>query len=121
MFGVAKILELLALTGEKLGSLEKKLPRLSMVKRDIPCPWEMKGKIMRHFMQESEGQKRDFVDGIKIYPSDSQSASSVLVIPDKERALFHLRVEASDEPSALKLANQYEQKIVKWKNGTGAT
>jgi mannose-1-phosphate guanylyltransferase/phosphomannomutase len=121
MFGVTKILELLAVTGEKLGSLEKKLPRLSMVKRDIPCPWEMKGKIMRHFMQESEGQKRDFVDGIKIYPSDAQSASSVLVIPDKERALFHLRVEASDESYALRLANQYEQRIVKWKNGTGAT
>jgi mannose-1-phosphate guanylyltransferase/phosphomannomutase len=120
MFGVAKILELSAVTGEKLGALDKKLPRLSMLKRDIPCPWEMKGKIMRYFMQESEGQRRDFVDGIKIYPADSQAISSILVMPDKERALFHLRVEASDESSALRLANRYEQKILEWKNGTGA-
>jgi mannose-1-phosphate guanylyltransferase/phosphomannomutase len=120
MFSAAKILELLAVTGEKLSSVGKELPRLSMVEREVSCPWEMKGKIMRRFMKESEGQKSDFVDGIKVYPDLGGAIASVLIMPDKERALFHLRVEAIDEPSASTLANRYEQKIQQWKNGGGA-
>jgi mannose-1-phosphate guanylyltransferase/phosphomannomutase len=117
MFAAAKILELVAVTDEKLGSAGKELPRLSMVELEVACPWEMKGKIMRHFMKESEGLERDFVDGIKVYLNSGDAISSVLIMPDKERALFHIRAEASDRPSASNLAQMYEQKIQQWKDG----
>lgn len=117
MFAAAKILELLALTGRKLGALDRELPSLSMVERLVPCPWELKGKIMRHFMKETENQKRDFVDGIKIYLDSGKTPSSIFVMPDKERALFHLRAEAVKESAASTLADEYERKIMKWKDG----
>jgi mannose-1-phosphate guanylyltransferase/phosphomannomutase len=117
MFAAAKILELLAVTGEKLGPVGRELPRLSMVEREVPCPWEMKGKIMRHFMKESEGLECDFVDGIKVYLNSAGGISSVLIKPDKERALFHIRAEAIDKSSASNLAQMYEQKIQQWKDG----
>lgn len=117
MFAAAKILELLALTERKFGALDREVPRLSMVKRMVPCPWELKGKIMRHFMKESENKKSDFVDGIKLYLNSGESASSVFVIPDKERALFHIRVEAVERSLASSLADEYERKIMKWRDG----
>jgi mannose-1-phosphate guanylyltransferase/phosphomannomutase len=121
MFAVAKILELLAITGDKLSSVDSELARLSMVAREISCPWELKGRIMRRFMKESEGQKRDFVDGIKIYLDSGQTTASVFIMPDKERPLFHLRVEAINKPSALSLADRYEQKIRQWKDRSEAS
>ena len=121
MFAVAKILELLGITGENLGSIDEKLPRFSMVTRDVPCPWESKGKVMRLLMRESQDTKRDFVDGIKLYLPSEDSTSSVFVIPDKERALFHLRVEAVKESLASTLADEYEQKILQWRDGNQGT
>jgi mannose-1-phosphate guanylyltransferase/phosphomannomutase len=117
MFTAAKILELLAVTGDRFSSIDRELPRLSMVERDVSCPWEIKGRIMRRLTKESEDQKRDFVDGIKIYRDSGDAIASVLIMPDKERALFHLRAEAIDESSALSLADRYEQKIQQWKDG----
>jgi mannose-1-phosphate guanylyltransferase/phosphomannomutase len=119
MFAVAKLLELLALTGHKLGVLNGALPKLSMVRREVPCPWELKGKIMRNFIQESEAAKRDFADGLKVYLDSEQSPSSVFVMPDKERALLVLRVEAPTLSSASALADAYEEKIARWRDGKG--
>lgn len=116
MFAVAKILELLAATGEKIGAVDGKLPKLKIVQRDIPCPWELKGKVMRLLTKESEGKKREEFDGIKFYVDARGSSSSVFVVPDKERALFHLRVESMEESIAKSLADEYEQKIMTWRD-----
>jgi len=117
MFAVAKILELLAVTGERIGALNRKLPKFKMVQRDIPCPWESKGKVMRFLTKESESMKREEVDGIKFYPGIGEQPSSVFVVPDKERALFHLRVESAEESLARRLADEYEHKILQWRDG----
>jgi mannose-1-phosphate guanylyltransferase/phosphomannomutase len=120
MFGIAKILEFLGVTGQKLGELDRKLPRFETVKREVPCPWESKGTVMRMLMTESEKMKRDSVDGVKLYLNSGESTSSVLIMPDKERALFHVRAEARGKSAALDLANEYEQKIVRWRDGNSA-
>ena len=117
MFAIAKILELLGLTGQRLGNLDRKLSRFSMVKRDVPCPWESKGKVMRLLMKESENLRRDVVDGVKLYFYSGESTSSVFVMPDKERALFHLRAEANQDSTAVSMADEYERKILNWRDG----
>ena len=85
-----------------------------MVECDVKCPWELKGKVMRLLMKESENRKRDFVDGIKIYFDSGEAPSSVFVMPDKERAVFHLRAEAVKDILASTLADEYEKKILEW-------
>jgi len=112
MYSVARILEMMAKTDKRLGDLERQLPRLFRAKRNVNCSWEHKGKVMRKIMKDSEGKKRDLVDGIKIYFNSAQGGS-VLLIPDKERPLFHINAEAKDQESANEVAQEYEGRVAR--------
>jgi mannose-1-phosphate guanylyltransferase/phosphomannomutase len=68
---------------------------------------------MRRIMNESEGRRRDLVDGVKIYLDDGSSA---LLIPDKERPLFHINTEAPTREAAEGLAAAYEKKVMGWRD-----
>jgi phosphomannomutase len=71
---------------------------------------------MRHIMRDTDGERRDLVDGVKVYFDGGQRAVSALLIPDKERPLFHINVEARDQETADMLANQYEKKVIRWRD-----
>jgi phosphomannomutase len=64
-------------------------------------------------MNDSDGRRRDLVDGVKIYLDD---ASSALLIPDKERPLFHINTEAPTPEAAEGLAAAYEKKVMAWRD-----
>jgi len=113
MYSVAKILEMIARAGMGLGELEESIPRLSGAKRNVNCSWEHKGKVMRRIMNDSDGRRRDLVDGVKIYLDDGSSA---LLIPDKERPLFHISTEAATREAAEILAAEYEKKVMSWRD-----
>mgnify|MGYP001770729093 CR=1 FL=1 len=116
MYSLAKILEMMALTGKRLGEIDASLPRLASVKRNVNCSFELKGKVMRHIMKDSEGKERDLVDGVKIYFEHNGQKASVLLLPDKERPLFHINAEAANHALAERLAQQYQQKIIQWRD-----
>jgi mannose-1-phosphate guanylyltransferase/phosphomannomutase len=116
MYSVAKILEMMALADKRLGDIDFEIPRLHMSKRDVNCSWEHKGKVMRHIMRDSEGRRRDMVDGVKIYFDPEGQEVSTLLIPDKERPLFHIYAEGRDQTTADALANQYERKVINWRD-----
>jgi mannose-1-phosphate guanylyltransferase/phosphomannomutase len=116
MYSVAKILEMLALTGKSLGTIDQEIPRLCAAKRNVNCSWEHKGKVMRNIMHDSEGRRRDLVDGVKVYFDDRQAGLSALLIPDKERPLFHINAEADNQETAETLAAEYERKIIMWRD-----
>lgn len=113
MYSVAKILEMMAVTGWKLGEVDAQLPRLHRLQKDIPCPWQAKGRVMRLAMNESEGKQRQLVDGIKIIFSEN---SWVLLLPSKEHELFTVMVEAETPDGAMQLLAEYEQKVVQWRD-----
>lgn len=116
MFSLAKILEMMAKLGWRLGALDAELPRFYKVKREVRCPWDAKGKIMRHIMQETEHQRRELVDGIRITLNGiEKNAVSLMLLPDKEQPLFHIAAEATTQDAAATLADEYEQKIVRWR------
>jgi len=116
MYSVAKILEMMAHTGTLLGQTNKEIPVLEMAKRNVNCSWEHKGKVMRRIMRDSEGMRRDLVDGVKIYLSGKYQGASTLLIPDKERPLFHINAEANDRQNAEAIATDYEKKIIRWRD-----
>jgi len=116
MYSVAKILEMMALAGKRLGEIDDEIPRLHAAKRNVNCSWEHKGKVMRNIMRDTEGQRRDLVDGVKVYFDGGQDGVAALLIPDKERPLFHINVEARSQEMADTLANQYEKKVIKWRD-----
>jgi mannose-1-phosphate guanylyltransferase / phosphomannomutase len=116
MYSVAKILEMMSHAGALLGQINKEIPVLETAKRNINCSWEHKGKVMRRIMRDSEGMRRDLVDGVKIYPDNSYPGASTLLIPDKERPLFHINAEAKDRQAAEALATEYEKKVIRWRD-----
>lgn len=116
MYSVAKILEMMSQADTLLGQIDKEIPTLQMAKRNVNCSWEHKGKVMRHIMRNSDGMRRDLVDGVKVYLDGTFKGASILLIPDKERPLFHINAEASDRQAAEMLATEYEKKVIKWRD-----
>ncbi|MGD0339437.1 MAG: DUF4954 family protein [Bacteroidota bacterium] len=116
MFAMAKILELMAISGLRLAELDQTLPRLRFVKKSISCAWDYKGKVMRNIMKETEHMRRDLIDGVKIYFEPPESFASILLLPDRERPLFHINVEARDWTTAKQLSDEYERKFLKWRD-----
>lgn len=111
MYAVAKIMEMVALTGKTLGQLNKELPRRAVVDRTVECPWELKGRVMRRAMEHSEPFPRLLIDGVKIFLDDDWA----LLIPDKERPLFHIIVETDKLERSAQLALEYERLVKEWK------
>jgi mannose-1-phosphate guanylyltransferase/phosphomannomutase len=116
MFSVSKLLECLALTKQRLGELDRKTPRLHLIKRDIPCSWNLKGQVMRYLMKDTEHLSRELIDGVKVFPRTSDRLTSVLLNPDRTRPVFHVNAESSDVTLALQLANEYDAKLNVWMN-----
>ncbi len=117
MYSLAKILEMIARSGKGLAEINDELPKLSAAKRNVNCSWEHKGKVMRNIMRDTEPYRRDLVDGVKVYfDGQQQDAVSVLLIPDKERPLFHINSEAHEQRTADNIANQFEKKVIRWRD-----
>lgn len=114
MFSLAKLLELLALSGKRLGELDEQTLKFYRVNRDVFCSWDRKGKVMRHLNLETEQANRELVDGVKIKFQDKSDYIAVQVFPDKERPLFHIKAEAKSESAALHLADEYVKKVTLW-------
>src|SRR3990172_3625399 len=108
MFSIIKILELAARSGKKLSRLGKETPRLHMSKNNLFCSKDQKGKIMRRLVEESEGTRRQLIDGIKIFFDEYKW---VLCIPDSEREIFHVNAEAKTQKAADELVKNYSAKI----------
>ncbi len=113
MYSVSKILEMIAVAGKNLGELDASVPRLARASRTVNCSWEYKGKVMRRIMNESEGKKRELVDGVRLH---LEKEGSVLLVPDRERPLFHVNAEATDAETATRIAEQYEHRVIQWRD-----
>jgi len=116
MYSLAKILEMMARAEKRLGGFDAEIPKLYAARRTVNCSWEHKGKVMRYIMANTEQSRRDLVDGVKVYFDDRQRGASILLIPDKERPLFHVSAEAQDQQTADRLALDYEKKVISWRD-----
>lgn len=111
MFSLVKILELAARYGKPLSRIEAEVPRLFMAKNNVFCSKDHKGKIMRRLVEESEGKKRQMIDGIKIF---FDKYTWVLCIPDSEREIFHVNAESNKRRTAEELVREFSNKIKKY-------
>jgi len=103
LFSFAKLLEMLALQETTLSEVRQMLPAYFMAAETVPCPWEVKGRIMRVLTAESEGTRTELVDGIKTYSDDG---SWVLVLPDASEPNFRIYAEAGSQDAANELVHR---------------
>ena len=106
---LAKLIERMALDHTTLSELINEIPKFYMKEKEIPCPWNKKGTVMRSLIEEeSKGKgKIELFEGIRI----SNDKGWALILPDSEDPVCRVYSEGVDEEYAEELAVFYENKI----------
>jgi len=110
MFGIVKLMELLAGEDRALSDVLREIPPTAFVQRKVPCAWENKGALMRFLANHAKGKPSQFVDGVKIFHGEDW----VLIYPSQDEAYFHLCVEAESRRTAEDLAAHYAELFNTW-------
>lgn len=113
MFAAAKILEMLSKTGLSISDVFNSLPNFEYVRREIPCPIEKKGLLMRRMSEDSVDKEASFTDGVHVLANNS----GVLLLPDPYRPIAHLVVEGADPKEVQHHADEYAAKARAWIGG----
>jgi len=106
MFALMKLLESLARYETKLSEVVNQLPPYHLIRTQVNCPWEYKGKVMRILSEQYHSD--DPIDGVKI---ELGKEEWVLVLPDADRPLFHVLAESRSRDAAQALADKYARVV----------
>ena len=111
LYTIGKVLEMLARTGYSLAELDSQLPKRHQYRKNVHCPWDKKGLVMRHAIEWSSAYERQLIDGVKVFMTDGRS---VLIVPSKEHAEFIVVSEADSPTEAEQLANEVSDFVLHW-------
>jgi mannose-1-phosphate guanylyltransferase/phosphomannomutase len=104
---LCKLLELLAPLDQPLSELVAGLPQPTLVHREIPCPWGLKGTVMRLLNERFADRDVDTLDGIKI----SDERGWMQVLPDADEPLLHLYAEGASEEDTRTLEAELRELV----------
>jgi mannose-1-phosphate guanylyltransferase/phosphomannomutase len=104
---LSKLLELLAPVGKPLSALVSDLPAPTLVHDDMPCPWAMKGLVMRVLTERLRDREVDTLDGIKVF--DERGWAQVL--PDPDEPVIHLYAEGRTREESLELQQELRELV----------
>ena len=107
MFAMMKLLEALAREGAQLADVVNQLPPYHLIRTQVNCPWEYKGKVMRILSEQYRERREEPIDGVKIDLGEEW----VLVLPDADRPLFHVLAESRSRDAAQALADKYARVV----------
>jgi len=102
MFAYVRLLEIAQQLGCSLAEIYDEIPPFALLHRSLPCPWEQKGRLMRHMAQSVKGRV-ETLDGLKVYADHGWT----LILPDASEPLIHLYAEATTESDAQQLLDHY--------------
>ena len=104
---LCKLLELLAPVQRPLSELVAELPSPTLVQRDLPCPWALKGLVMRVLAEGAQGREVDTLDGIKVF--DERGWTQVL--PDPDEPVVHLYAEGESREASEELLAELQELV----------
>jgi mannose-1-phosphate guanylyltransferase / phosphomannomutase len=113
---LANLLELLAPIERPLSELVGELPRPTLVHREIPCPWGMKGLVMRILNERWSGRNLDLTDGIKVFEERGWAQA----LPDPDEPVIHLYAEGESSEVSEELAAELRAIIEDIEQGEAA-
>ncbi len=108
LFATMKLLESLARENTRLSDVVNQLPPYHLIRTQVSCPWEYKGKVMRMLSEQYRDRAEEPIDGVKI---DLGNDGWVLVLPDADLPLFHVLAESRSKNAAQALADKYAQVV----------
>jgi mannose-1-phosphate guanylyltransferase/phosphomannomutase len=110
---LANLLELLAPVKRPISELVAELPRPTLVHRQLPCPWGMKGLVMRVLNERLSGRELDLTDGIKVFGDRGWAQ----VLPDPDEPLIHLYAEGETTEISEELASELREIVEEIEQG----
>jgi mannose-1-phosphate guanylyltransferase/phosphomannomutase len=113
---LAKLLELLAPVNRPLSELVAELPEPTLVHYQVPCPWALKGLVMRVLNERLAGRELDLTDGIKVF--DERGWAQVL--PDPDEPVIHLYAEGETPEVSEELARELRVLVDEIEQGEAA-
>jgi len=110
MLATLKILEMLAASGLTLHEAIRHIPKRITAREQVPCPWEMKGTLMRTLIEATKDERVELVDGVKIHLGSDWAA----IYPDQDKPYFHILAEADGRARAEQIVATYRDKVEDW-------
>jgi mannose-1-phosphate guanylyltransferase/phosphomannomutase len=104
---LVKITEYLCVQSTSLAEALSKIPQFYISKKIIPCPWELKGKVMRTLISQNSSDTIELLDGVKFMLENGW----VLVIPDADLPLCRIYSEGESPEAADNISKAYFEKI----------
>jgi mannose-1-phosphate guanylyltransferase/phosphomannomutase len=104
---LCKLLELLAPVRRPLSELVADLPSPTLVHRQLPCPWALKGVVMRVLTERLRDREVDLLDGIKVF--DERGWAQIL--PDADEPLVHIYAEGRTEEDSKALEAEFRTMV----------
>jgi len=105
--GLARILEFMNTNKYKLSDLIDMIPEFHINKKEVECPWNAKGKVIREIIQELDGDSIETLEGVKIH----NDRGWVLVLPDADAPVCRVISESYSAEFAEELTNIYVNKV----------
>ena len=96
---LTNLLQLLAPVRRPLSELVAEVPVPSLVHRELPCPWALKGTVMRVLNEQLADRRLDLLDGIKVF----DERGWMQALPDPDEPVLHLYAEGHDHESTAAL------------------
>lgn len=104
---LAKILDFLTSENTQLSSMIETFPEFYVTQKEIECPWEAKGKVMKGLIQEKSDSEMELYEGVKIF----HDRGWVLVLPDSDEPVCTVYSEGISPELAESLSDIYVNKI----------
>jgi len=96
---LSNLLQLLTPVRTPISELVAGLPVSSLVHHELPCPWAMKGVVMRVLNEKLADRRLDLLDGIKVF----DERGWMQALPDPDEPLLHIYAEGRDEEETAAL------------------
>ena len=106
---LARVLDYMARNRAPLSTLAGEIPSFFMDRREVPVPWESKGRVIRSLIQDPPAGRLELLDGVKVYHRDGWA----LVLPDPDEPVCRVFSEGSTMEIAESLTDFYIDKISK--------
>ncbi len=90
-----------------LSGLMEEIPVFFVNRREVPVPWEFKGRVIRQLIQDPPSSQLELMDGVKVYHRDGWA----LVLPDPDEPVCRVFSEGSTMEVAESLTDMYINKI----------
>jgi len=77
------------------------------VHRQLPCPWALKGVVMRVMTERLRDRELDLMDGIKVF----EERGWAQILPDPDEPLVHIYAEGRTEEESKALEAEFRAMV----------